>query len=259
MEALLDVRRLSVGYETPLLQDISFSAAPGEIVGILGRNGCGKTTLLRGLSGSIRRFGGEIFIRGRDCTCLKPKQQARLLSLLPQQTELLEGITARQLIQMGRYPYGGFFQTATAEDETVLQEYAELLGIVPLLDQDCARLSTGQRQLTLLCRLLTQDTPVMLLDEPNAALDYDNSIALFRILQDVVKQKKKTALLVLHGPELALKNCHRLLLVKDGKLCRNLLPAQTGAEAVEEALQQIYPNVILRKDPYDGHFRCYHP
>ncbi len=257
MEPLFEVRNLSVGYDAPLLQKITFSAYAGEVIGILGRNGCGKTTLLRGLSGSIHRFSGEIFVTGKACTAINPRQQAAHISVLPQQTEILEGISAWQLIEMGRYPYGGLFRNAGEGDRKIIEQNAELLGITDLLNADCARLSQGQRQLVLLCRLLVQDTPVMLLDEPNAALDYDNTFAMFRILRDVVKKQNKTALLVLHDPELALAHCHRLLTVKDGRLCCDLPLAQAGVASVEKALGQIYPNVIVRKDPFNGYFRCY--
>ncbi len=258
MEPLFEVHTLSVGYDSPLLTEVSFSLHAGEIVAILGRNGCGKTTLLRGLSGSIRRFSGQILVKGRNCAAMKPRQQAACISLLPQQTEVLGGITAHQLIEMGRYPYAGPLGSTSAWDQALIQKTARLLGISELLDRDCAKLSQGQRQLVLLCRLLVQDTPVMLLDEPNAALDYDNHFTMFRILQDAVTNQEKAALLVLHDPELALAFCHRVLIVKDGHLAADLSPAQSSPTALQQALQLIYPHILLRKDPFDGRFRCYH-
>ncbi len=258
MVPLFEIRDLSVGYDSPLLQNISFSARPGELIAILGRNGCGKTTLLRGIAGGIRRFSGEIRVAGRDCAGMGPRRQAALISVLPQQTEILEGISACQLIEMGRYPHGGFLGEDRREREACILENARLLGIEHLLEADTARLSQGQRQLVLLCRLLVQDTPVLLLDEPNSALDYDNTYTMFRRLRQVVENKQKTALLVLHDPELALSQCHRLLIMKDGSLCADICPAAAGQAQVEQALRQIYPNVTLRKDPYDGHFHCYY-
>ncbi len=259
MEALFEVKNLSVGYDAPLLQDVSFALSPGEVVGILGRNGCGKTTLLRGLSGGIRCFSGQVLVSGRDCNAMPLRQRAACISVLPQHTQVLEGISVRQLLEMGRYPHGSLLGGMGAGDTAIITQTAETLGIAHLLDADCAKLSQGQRQLALLGRLLVQDTPVMLLDEPNAALDYDNTFAMFRILRQVVKQQKKAALLVLHDPELALSQCHRLLIVANGSLRHDLCPAQAGLAATEAALQEIYPHITLKQDPFNGQLRCYMP
>ncbi len=257
MNPLFEVRNLSVGYGTPLLKDISFSLTNGQMVGILGRNGCGKTTLFRGISGSIRRFSGQIFVNGEDCSAMSPRQQAAHLSLLPQNTEVMEGILSREVIAMGRYPYGSIFREDRADTQMRTQQSAEMLGIADLLEQDCGFLSQGQRQLVLLARLLTQDTPVMLLDEPNAALDYDNTHTVFATLQQLVKATGKTALLILHDPELALKWCDRVLLLKGGGICGDISPIAAQPKEAEQALQQLYPKISVRRDPFGGTLRCY--
>ncbi len=254
---LFEVKGLSAGYSFPLVREISFSAEAGELIGILGRNGCGKTTLLKGIAGSIRRYAGEIWIDGRNCAALPLRQQARRLAVLPQQTEMIEGIRVRELIAMGRYPYGGMFAAISSGDEGRIEEAAQTLGVAHLLDADCALLSQGQRQLALIARCLIQDTPVMLLDEPNAALDYDNTHAMFQTVRSQVKEKGKAALMVLHDPELALHYCDRILIMKDGRLCMELSPAEAPQETAEEALRKLYPGIIVRKDPFDGYLRCY--
>ncbi len=255
--ARFEVKNLSVGYEKPLLREISFCTEPGQMVGILGRNGCGKTTLLRGLAGSVRRFSGEIVVSGKNCAAMNPRQQAAYLSVLPQQTQILEGILARDVIEMGRYPHGGLFPESAAQVQLRVIQAADTLGIARLLTMDCGKLSQGQRQLVLLARCLVQDTPVLLLDEPNTALDYDNTHTLFRTLRDLVSSGGKTALMVLHDPELALQYCQRLLILKDGKLMEDLTVAQAGQQRLERALQGLYPNIVVRKDPLTGRFRCY--
>ncbi len=254
---MLEVKNLTLGYDTPLLKDITFSAQSGQVIGILGRNGCGKTTLLRGLAGSIRRFSGEVWVDGRNCTAMSPRVQAKYRGVLAQHTQIMEGILAREILEMGRYPHSSAFRDLDREGAKKIEECARLLGISHLLDHDCGKLSQGQRQLVLLGRLMVQDTPLMLLDEPNSALDYDNSHTMFAIVRRLVRQQSKTALVVLHDPELALRYCDRLLLLKDGTICQDLAPGEAGEEAITAALGQLYPNVIVRRDPFDGHFRCY--
>ncbi len=255
--ARFEVTDLSVGYDAPLLTGVTFDAGAGEVLGILGRNGSGKTTLLRGVAGSIRRFAGYICIDGADCTFLTPRQQATRMTVLPQQTEVLPGLIARDLIAMGRYPYGSLFSDASREDAARITQAAASLGIAHLLDADCIKLSQGQRQLVLLARCMVQDTPVLLLDEPNAALDYDNTHAMFAAVRHLAKHQGKTALLVLHDPELALRYCDRLLILHEGCLCADVPVAGVSEETLQQALRRLYPHMTLRKDPYDGHFRCY--
>ncbi len=255
--AFFEVCDLSVGYDRPILRSIGFSAEKGQMIGILGRNGCGKTTLLRGIAGGVRRFSGRILVDGQDCTQLDVRRQARLLSFLPQRSEVADGILVREIIAMGRYPHDTFFR----EDRTLTQAYilraADMLGIASLLNADCGKLSQGQRQMVMLARLLAQDTPVMLLDEPNTALDYDNTHLLFSALRTLAREKEKTVLLILHDPELALRWCDRILLLKDGGICSAVTPADDPPDTLRAALQKLYPRLELRCDPYDGAFRCY--
>ncbi len=257
MNGFFDVCDLSVGYEKPIVHGISFSAEPGEMVGILGRNGLGKTTLLRGMMGSVKCFDGEVYVHGTPCMSLSAKKRAAYLSVLPQQTEIMGGILASEVIEMGRYPYGSLFHDIGKEEKQLILETAKTLGISELLESDCGKLSQGQRQLVLLARLFVQDTPVMLLDEPDASLDFYNTHILFSTLHGMVKQKQKAAVLVLHNPELALRWCDRLLVLKDGVISGEICTATASEQDVECALQMLYPEISVKYDENSGTFRCY--
>ena len=257
MTPIFEVQALTVGYHRPIVSNISFSVNRGELVGILGRNGHGKTTLLRGITGDAKRFFGGIRINGQDCTNISTKKRAAFLSLLPQKSYIPQGITVQEILEMGCYPNHGIFQTISAKDREKISLAAERLNLVPLLKQDCSKLSMGQQQMVLLCRMMVQDTPVMLLDEPNAALDYYNTQILFQTLRALVQEGNKAGVLVLHDPEMALHWCDRLLILHEGKLIQDLHIAQSEEQQIQTALQQLYPKIQVRKSPFHQGYFCY--
>lgn len=239
---LLEAENLSVGYRTPVVRQVSFRLESGRVVGLLGRNGCGKSTLLRGLCGSARVFGGRVSVSGRDALAMSARQRARHISLLPQRVGLLPGLTAGEVILMGRYAHGGLFDGPTAGDRALARDTARTFGVEQLLDRDCAALSEGQRQLVHLCRVVVQQAPVLLLDEPNSALDFGNTHLLFAALRRWAAGENRAVLTVLHDPALALACCDRLLLMEQGRLCGSLDPGD-GARAAQQALEVIYPGI----------------
>lgn len=257
MEPFFEVRNLTVGYHHPIVSNISFSVSAGELLGILGRNGQGKTTLLRGITGDAKRFSGEIWINGDDCTKLSVKKRASLQSLLPQKTYIPQGMAVQEVLEMGCYPSRQLFQSLSSADREKISLAAKRLGITTFLKSDCSKLSIGQQQMVLLCRMLIQDTPIMLLDEPNAALDYDNTQMLFKTLRALVQEKRKIGILVLHDPETALRWCDRLLILDHGILLQDLHVESASEDQIQEALQQLYPQIQVRKNPFYNGYSCY--
>lgn len=257
MDPLFEVRHLSAGYRHALVEDVSFQVYPGELVGILGRNGQGKTTLLRGITGDIRRFSGDILITGQSCIGLSVKKQAALLSVLPQKTYFPPGITVWEILEMGCYPRHRIGERITAQEHSAISASADMLHITALLETDCTKLSAGQQQMVLLCRMLVQNTPVMLLDEPNAALDYSNAQTLFRLLSGLVRREKKAAVLVVHDPQTALRWCDRLLLMDKGHVIAEVHPASSSIDSLQAALQMLYPDIRVGENPYQDGYICY--
>lgn len=257
MACVLKVENLSAGYHHPIVSDVHFQVQAGELVGILGRNGLGKTTLLRGITGDARRFSGTVRVAGKDCSGLSVKKLARLLTVLPQKTQIPPGITARDVLEMGCYAGNRLWGGISADNQKQITFWAKKLGIENLLESDCSRLSAGQQQMVMLCRLLVQNTPVMLLDEPNTALDYSNTHRLFQILRSVVLEQKKAVLAVLHDPEAALRWCDRLLLMDGGKIVKTLQPSTSDEETLTESLQILFPGIRVRKNPHTGGYFCY--
>lgn len=254
--ALLDVNEISAGYNVPILHNVSFSLNEREFVALLGRNGSGKTTLLRTLTGSVKASNGSVSINGQDVLSLTVRKRARLLSLMSQRSGLLEGLQVGEVICMGRYAFQGTFTGISPKEKQLAYQVAKQLGIAPLWKTDCSTISEGQRQLVHLARVTVQDASILLLDEPNSALDFENSQLIFSHIKRMSKQNGHAALAVLHDPMIALHWCDRLLRLEKGRITGSIYPQKESLEVVQDFLSSLYPGILIKKDPDTGSFYC---
>lgn len=253
---LLDVNGISAGYAVPVLHGVNFSLQAGEFVGLLGRNGSGKTTLLRTLIGTVKPSAGTIAVNGQDVLSLSARNRAKLLSLMSQRSGLLEGLQVGEVICMGRYAFQGAFSGISPKEKQLAYQAAQQLGIEKLWNMDCAAISEGQRQLVHLARVTVQDASVLLLDEPNSALDFENSQLIFSHIQNIAKKEGHAALAVLHDPMVALRWCNRLLRLENGQITGSIYPQKESLETVQAFLTSLYPGILVKKDPDYGSFYC---
>lgn len=244
MKQVLVVEDFSVYYDKTVVDNISLRLCTGEIVALVGRNGSGKSSLLRGIMGSLN-YSGKVIINDQDFMALKIKQRAQKIAMLTQRLEIIEGISVQELINLGNYPY---FQMKAETNRIKIEQIAQLLHIERLLDKDYAILSEGQKQLVQLARIIMQDTPVLLLDEPDSALDFDNCHMMFRIIQQLIKDSDKIALIVIHDPLYALKYCDRVLLMDRGKIVAEIKPNIDSCQTITKKIQLIYPNIKIKQD-----------
>ena len=157
---------------------------------------------------------------------------------------------------MGRCASGGIFSGPTPQDVERCKKAAESLNIAHLWEKDCGVLSEGQRQMVQLARVSAQDAAVLLLDEPNSALDYQNSRLLFEQVRKLVRARNKGALVVMHDPGLALRWCDRLLRMEGGVLTGALEPARAATEEAQRFLSALYPGITVKRDGPNGVFYC---
>lgn len=207
---------VSVGYGArTIIEHIGFTANPSEITILLGRNGCGKSTLMRALVGNLRHHG-RIEIDGSELSELSPTERARRLSLMPQ-LMARPGISVRELVSFGRQPYAGFGGILSSRDHELVDKALSDAGISGLSEAPANRLSGGELQKAYLALVLAQDTPNLLLDEPCAHLDaaYERRIADF--LRSA-KAAGKTVLAVYHDLSRAVELADRLLVIDQGRL-----------------------------------------
>ena len=163
---MIELRHLQTGFEGRVLsKNIDLRLEKGKMLTLIGPNGCGKTTLLRTLSGALPPLGGEVLLEGRPLHSYRRKELARKAAYLPQVREVPE-ITAEALVSHGRFPHLGFSRKMTARDRAAVEEAIALTGIEPLRHKNLKALSGGERQRVYLAMAIAQETDLVLLDEP---------------------------------------------------------------------------------------------
>lgn len=200
----ITTNRLTVGYRGHrVVEDISLSLPCGRLVCLLGPNGAGKSTLLRTLCGFQPPIAGTVTISGSDITTMSAAEVARLVSVVLTDRPLTPSLTAAEIVGMGRAPYTGFWGRLSDEDRRLVSEAMQTVGIAPLATRRMGRLSDGERQKVMIAKALAQHTPVIVLDEPTAFLDYPSKVAVMKTLARLAHDEGKTILMSTHDLELA--------------------------------------------------------
>lgn len=200
----ITTNRLTVGYRGHrVVEDISLSLPCGRLVCLLGPNGAGKSTLLRTLCGFQPPIAGTVTISGSDITTMSAAEVARLVSVVLTDRPLTPSLTAAEMVGMGRAPYTGFWGRLSDEDRRLVSEAMQTVGIAPLATRRMGRLSDGERQKVMIAKAMAQHTPVIVLDEPTAFLDYPSKVAVMKTLARLAHDEGKTILMSTHDLELA--------------------------------------------------------
>ena len=212
---MLEIRNISAGYPGhPVLQDISLSIPDGAVTVIAGPNGCGKSTLLKVLAGILPASGSAV-LDGQELLCLPGRQRAKKVAFLPQNRTVPE-ITVKNLVLHGRFPYLSYPRRYRQEDYRMAETAMEKMGVAHLADRSLTTLSGGQRQKVYIAMALAQDTPVVLLDEPNAFLDIAHQLQLMEQAKALAGEGK-TVVLVLHDLSMALGCADSMAVMSEGK------------------------------------------
>ena len=200
----ITTNRLTVGYRGHrVVEDISLSLPCGHLVCLLGPNGAGKSTLLRTLCGFQPLIAGTVTISGNDITTMSAAEVARLVSVVLTDRPLTPSLTAAEMVGMGRAPYTGFWGRLSDDDRRLVSEAMQTVGIAPLATRRMGQLSDGELQKVMIAKALAQHTPVIVLDEPTAFLDYPSKVAVMKTLARLAHDEGKTILMSTHDLELA--------------------------------------------------------
>ncbi len=257
MTPVLSVEHLSCGYgHDDTVRDVSLTVGRGEFCALLGLNGCGKTTLIRSVCGLLPIRKGRCLVNGEDCAALHERQRALRMSYIPQRGSMITGKTVLDVVLMGCNAHLRLLESPGEAFRRSALDALERLGLAEYAAKDYATLSEGQKQLVILARTLVQDAPVMLMDEPDSALDFVNRSMVLEKIRQVLRTQKKAGLITLHDPNFALAYCDRLLLMKEGRLLTELPLENAGAAEIEHTLSQIYGRIRILRHP--GGFAMVH-
>ena len=228
---------VSIGYRThrgvrTVAAGISAAIRAGELTCLLGRNGVGKSTLLRTLAAFQPPLAGTISVCGQPLTAYTPRQLARQIGIVLTERPDVWQMTVHDLVAMGRAPYTGFWGQLTDDDERTVSDAVSLVGISDLARRQVTTLSDGERQKVMIAKALAQQTPIIMLDEPTAFLDYPSKVDTLLLLQRISREQQKTVFLSTHDLELALQVADRLWLLEAGGLLHTGTPAELSAQGV---------------------------
>lgn len=212
MKTVLEISNLAVGYaKKTILSNVSFSVDAGEMVAIIGRNGTGKTTLLKTIAGIQPALAGNVLVDGNNMHTMHERTRARHLAFVATDKVKLAGIDVLTSVAFGRYAHTGTLGWSTAQDETVARNCLLQLAMQSFAARSLDSLSDGEMQKVMIARALAQQTPLLVLDEPTAFLDYVAREEVFALLHNLSTQSDKAILFSSHDLELVKKYADRVI------------------------------------------------
>ncbi|WP_339276338.1 ABC transporter ATP-binding protein [Paenibacillus sp. FSL W8-0426] len=246
----LRAETLSVQYDKrTIIESLSVTIPLNSFTVIIGPNACGKSTLLRALSGLLKPERGHVMLDGKELATYKAKEVARRLGLLPQTAIAPDGIAVADLVARGRYPHQSIFRQWTEADEQIVAGAMEATGTSSLAGRLVDELSGGQRQRVWVAMALAQQTPLLLLDEPTTFLDIAHQIELMELFTEL-NADGHTLVAVLHDLNHAARYATHLIAMKDGAIVAQGDPRDIVTEALVEEVFDLPCKVI--EDPVTG-------
>ena len=214
----LTIGYTSKGNEKVVAKGLNATLNGGELTCLLGRNGIGKSTLLRTLAAFQPPLRGSILLATSPLTALTDKELSRTIGLVLTERPDVQNMTVRFLVGMGRSPYTGFWGTLSATDEAIVDEAIRMVGIESLENRQVQTLSDGERQKVMIAKALAQQTPIIYLDEPTAFLDFPSKVEMMQLLRRLARDGQKTIFLSTHDVELSLQLADRIWLMEPDML-----------------------------------------
>lgn len=215
---VLKTKDLHIGYkDKAILPPINVSLDEGNLIALIGPNGAGKSTLFKTLTAHIKPISGSIELMGKELSDYSSKEKAMLIGLVLTERPDDMFLKVYDVVASGRCPYTNFFGKIEKEDENIIQESLDIVGINYLKDRYFNALSDGEKQKVMIAKTLAQNTPIIFMDEPTAFIDYPSKIELFSLMKMLSKERNKTIIFSSHDLELLLRYTDDIWMISKGK------------------------------------------
>ncbi|MCH2311589.1 MAG: ABC transporter ATP-binding protein [SAR202 cluster bacterium] len=222
---MIKVDALEFAYgKQQVISDLSFEANVGEVIAVVGPNGCGKTTLFNLIMGAYKLSGGIITVNGQNIDQLSSWERSQLLACVPQNPDSPQGFTVGELVMMGRNPYMSLIDWGKTEDFFIAEKALSRTGLTDYIDRSIDHLSGGERQSAFIAMALAQETQILLLDEPTANLDLRNQAILMSLIKEISRENQATVIMAMHDLTLAAQWCDKLVMLLNGTVFAEGLP-----------------------------------
>lgn len=247
MSAFFEVSSLGVRIgDAPILRNINIGFQEGEVTALLGHNGSGKSTLLKVLARHQAPSEGHVNLLGRSFLSTGAREFARSVGYLPQHPPGTDGLTVRELVALGRYPWRGPLGRYNREDQRLIDQAIADTGLAQFTHRSVDTLSGGERQRAWIAMLLAQQTRCLLLDEPISALDVKHQVETLRLVHRLAEHRELTVIVVLHDVDLAARFCDRLVAIKGGRLVADGRPEEIMDAGILETIYGVPMGVMER-------------
>ncbi len=227
-----------------ILSGIDLTIRPGRVCGLIGHNGSGKSTLIKILARQQAPGSGSVSLDGRDVQAWEARAFARRVAYLPQATPPATGLSVRELVSFGRYPWHGPFGRVGPDDRAKIAHAIEIADVGLMVDRLVDTLSGGERQRAWIASLVAQDAGFILLDEPISALDLRQQVEVLRFVRDLARRRGTGIVAVLHDINMAARFCDEIVALKAGSVLTRGTPAEVMRADVLEAIYDLPMHVI---------------
>ena len=233
-----------------VLDGLDIDIREGEILGILGPNGCGKTTTLKNLNKNLSPMGGCVLLDGTDLEDMSKKEIAQKVAVVPQTNEIQFSFTVRDIVSMGRMPFQRLMEGESSQDEKIIDEAIRRTGLEKFSERHINTMSGGERQRVIIARAIAQTPKILLMDEPTLHLDISMQFDTLNLVHRLSKEQGLTVVIVSHDLPMAARYCDRIVMIHDHRV----FAAGTPQEVLTPENMRIVFNVDaeLSTDPKTG-------